>query len=255
MADLPAGDDPGPERFAVRMKEVSLHLGDVAKGHVLAVTGVGGTVKVMAGHVTIHGVSGRIGESPLTVEGTLDGGTGGSWDLHADAKALRLDETVLGLIADVSGEGGALPTGITLQPGGRLDLDLKLKRPPGIGSKLKAAVVVSDADVVAQIGDLSMHVRGGFSVDGDDIRLEKLVAEGRGIRIEVPRARVGPNGLEGDVSARLTDVVVGPEVLGLLPASLRPTFEEFTKDRLLQADDLTAVVDAAGATTIRVRSA
>lgn len=49
----------------------------------------------------------------------------------------------------------------------------------------------------------------------------------------------------------MTDLAVTPELLGLLPASLRTTFADATRDRLLQAPSLEVDVDERGGLTVR----
>jgi hypothetical protein len=256
VADMPAYDDPAPASHVVTLRDARVTLGDLADPDgTLVVEGLAGRVGVTAGRVTIEDVRGRVADAPVEVSGTLDGGTEGRWDVQASAKDLRVTRGLLHVVERSATGGAVLPAGIRIRPGGRMDLAVRLRREPILEPEhpppLTASVEVRRADVLARIGDLEMRVRGGFSVDGEDVRVEDLLVEGRGIEVRIPNARVGEDGLRGGLSARLTDVRVGPEVLGLLPAGIRGTFADLTKDRLLQASDLLAEIDDAGGLTVR----
>ena len=157
---------------------------------------------------------------------------------------------------------GAWPAGIVVEPGGRLDLGVHLRREalvagrpasgPSARPQLEADVSVRRADFAARIGSLPVRVRGGFDVrgGGGDVSLDGVTIDGRGIQIRVPGARVGKGGLQGSLHATLTDLEVTKEILSLLPESIRPSFADLTRDRILDAKDLRADIDAEGAMEI-----
>ena len=251
-ADLPASDDPGPERWDVMLRDVTLHLGGEGEDRDVMIENVRGPLVVTAGTATLTGITGRIGDGAIAVNGSLQPGRGGRWDLTVDAKDLRLTRAVLRAMDDAAPGSGALPAGITLEPGGRLDLGVRLQREAVAKGQapVTAEVSVRHADLAARIGTLPVRVRGGFDVKGDDVRVDDLSIEGRGIQIRVPKASVGKDGIDGSIYATLTDLEVTKEILGLLPASIRPTFADLTKDRILDAKDLRADVNAKDAMTI-----
>lgn len=248
-ADIPAFDDPAPESWKVGLSDVTIHLGGEGEDRDVTIDHVNGPLSVVGGLATLSGITARIGDASLAVTGFLDGGTKGRWDLSVDAKDLRLTRALLRAMDDAAPGASALPAGLTLEPGGRLDLLVRLRREPtskGRGT-VTADVSVRRADLAARVGTLPVRVRGGFDVRGDDVRLDALVIEGKGIEIRVPKAKVGKDGLEGSLHATLTDLEVTKEILSFLPASMRASVADATKDRLLDAKDLRADVDATGA--------
>ncbi len=248
-ADLPASEDPGPGRWEIDLRDVTLHLGGEGEDRDVLIEHVKGPLRVGSGTATLSGITGRIGDGTIAVTGSIQPERTGSWDLTVDAKDLSLTRALLRAMDDAAPGSGALPAGLVLEPGGRLDLIVRLLRAADEKGKapLTAEVSVRRADLPARIGTLPVRVRGGFDVKGEDVRLDDLSIEGRGIQIRVPNAKVGKEGLAGSIHATLTDLEVTKEVLGLLPASIRPTFSELTKDRILDAKDLRADVDATGA--------
>lgn len=247
--DLPAADDPGPGTWDVRLSDVTLHLGGEGEDRDVTIEHVRGGVEVSAGTARLSRVAGRIGDGTIAANGTLRPGKTGAWDLAVEAKDLRLSRALLRAMDDAAPGAGALPAGLALEPGGHLDLDVRLRRAEVEKGRapVTADVSVRRADLAARVGTLPVRVRGGFDVRGTDVALEDLSIEGKGIRIRVPRARVGEHGLLGSLHATLQDLEVTKEILGFLPVSLRPAFESATRDRILDAQDLRADVDGAGA--------
>lgn len=252
VADLPAGDDPGPERWDVTLRDVAIRLGDDGPDGGLDVTGLAGAMRVVGGDAELVDVRGRVGRAPFRLAGTIGAGAKGRWDLRVDTERIAVTRGLLTAIKRASPCDPIFPEGVTIAPTGHLDLALRLRRDPASPDcELTAAVTVRNAELEARIGDLRVAVRGGFSVDGDDVRMEDLSLEGSGLKLSIPRGRFGPAGIEGRLSARMTDLVVTPELLGLLPASLRATFADATRDRLLQAPSLEVDVDERGGLTVR----
>lgn len=252
VADLPASDDPAPERWDVTLRDVAIRLGEDAPDAGVDVTSLSGTLRVVGGRAELDGLTGRVGRAPLTLAGTIESGKGGRWDLRVGTERLALTRGLLKVIERASPCGPLFPAGVSLTPTGHFDLALRLRRDPSSPDcELTAAVAIRNAELEARVGDLPFTVRGGFSVDGDDVRMEGLSLEGSGLRLSIPAGRYGPGGIEGRLSARFTDLAVSPELLGLLPAALRPTFADATRDRLLQAPSLEVDVDEAGGLTVR----
>ena len=251
-ADLPASDDPAPEQWDVDLRDVTLHLGGEGEDRDVKIEGVKGPLRVVGGKATLSGITGRIGDGTIAVTGALEPGKIGRWDLTVDAKDLRLTRALLRAMDDAAPGSGALPAGIALEPGGRLDLGVHLLRDAVEKGRapVRADVSVRHANLSARIGTLPVRVSGGFDVRGEDVRLDDLSLVGRGIEIRVPKAKVGKEGIEGSIFATLTDLEVTKEILNFLPASIRPSFADLTKDRILDAKDLRADVAANGAMTI-----
>jgi len=251
-ADLPALDDLGPESWKVQLRGADVHLGEDAPDREVTIAGLTGLVTVKGGAAAITGIAGTVGGRPLTVEGRMDGGPEGSWDLRLATEQIELTSGLLWVIDNSAPSGSLLPSGILIEPGGHLDLGLHLRRGMEGGTYvLTADVTVRRADLRATVGSLPVRVRGGFTFAGEDVTLEDLTVDGRGIEIRVPRGRLGPNGLEGRLSARLDDLVLEKELLDLLPESIRGTFAEMTKDRLLVAEALDVDVVPNGPLTVR----
>ena len=252
VADLPAGDDPAPERFAVTMRGASVRLGADDADAGIAVEDLTGTITVAGGRADLARLDGRVGRAPIAIAGWMQTGPTGRWDLAIATRRIAVTRGLLAAIARASPCDPVFPEGVTVVPGGHLDLELRLRRQPmQEGCDLAAAVTVRNADLDVRLGDLELSVEGGFSVDGDDVRMQDLRATGPGLSISIPRGRYGPAGIEGRVEARLTDLAVTPEVLHLLPASLRASFADATKDRLVQAPSLEVDAAADGALVLR----
>ncbi len=251
-ADLPALDDRGPEAWTVGLRGVDVHLGEDAPEREVTVAGLTGLLEVKDGDAVFTGIEGTVGGRPITVEGRMDGGPEGRWDLRIASEQIELTRGLLWVIDNAAPCGPLIPAGILLEPGGHLDLGLHLRRDmDGADCVLTADLTVRRADLRATVGTLPVHVRGGFTFAGEDVSLEDLTVDGRGIEIRVPRGRFGANGLEGRLSARLTDLVLEKELLDLLPESVRSTFAEMTKDRLLVAEALDVDVVPNGPLTVR----
>jgi hypothetical protein len=250
--DVPVFDDPGPERYEVALREGTFFLGAERAGTCPCLTDVEGRVLTVGDETRIEGIRGVLEGARVSANGTIRGGPGGRWDLTVDADDLRLSDSILATIHELSAGRGLLPPGFAIRPGGRMDLVVRLARDPG-DPAFRAEVDAKDLDITVNVGALPVRVRGGLAVAGGDVRLQDLTAEGAGVRIEIPSARVTDEGLVGTARARLTDVEAGPEVLSLLPEEVRGTIAELTKDRVLDAVDLVVTAVEGGETTIRGR--
>jgi hypothetical protein len=255
LADLPAFEDPGKPRFEVGLRGGTFFLGAGRPGGCPCLTGVTGRVVATGDDTRIETLDGLLDGRPVAASGTIAGGPEGRWDLTVDAEDLRLTEPVLGTIHDLSGGRGLLPEGFGLRPGGRMDLTVRLSREPGAGEPFRAEVDAKDVDLTVNVGDLPVRVRGDLLVEGDEVKIRDLVAEGSGLSVEIPEARVTAEGLVGEARARLEDVEAGPELLSLLPEEVRDTIADLTRERVLEAKDLRVNAVEGGATTVRGRLA
>ncbi len=254
VVDVPAYADPGPETYRVALKGVTARVGaGSAKDPRTApvVTGITGTIEAVGPHVRMEGITASLDGSPVRVQGSLDGGIEGAWDLSVEGDGIRVSEGLLRAVDLASGGTSLFPPGIAPEPGGRLDLAVRLKRPQGKDSPFEAVVSARRADLTVRVGDLALHVTGSFHVEKPDVRLEDVTVSGSGVSIRVPSARLTDAGLEGALTARLHDVDLGPELLGLLPESIRATAREMTKDRRLEAESLSVDMPHDGPMTIR----
>lgn len=252
VADLPASDDPGPPRWSLTLHDGAVRLGGDDPDTGIDLHALEGQIRVEGDRTEVVRVEGRVGHAPLTLVGTLDAGPRGRWDLRIAARGIGLTRGLLAAIERASPCDPIFPPGIRVLPKGQLDLDLRLRREPtGPDCVLTAAVAVRNATLEARVGDLPFSVTGGFSVDGDDVHMEDLRLEGPSLSLRIPAGRYGPAGIEGRLHARLSELVVTPELLGLLPESIRPAFADATRHRLLVAPDLSVDVDASGALTVR----
>src|SRR5207247_1947929 len=94
LADLPAFPEQGGENYAVDLKGVSIFL----RPERPPPPGVGparvselvGRVSVAEERTLLVNVSGKLGPSPVRVDGTLDNRPGGPWDLTIASKGLVL---------------------------------------------------------------------------------------------------------------------------------------------------------------------
>jgi hypothetical protein len=123
-----------------------------------------------------------------------------------------------------------------LAPGGRLDLGLHLRRDMEGRVRPLGGRHGPPRRSAGHGAPCPCTSRGGFTFAGGDVALEDLTIDGRGIE-SACHGRFGPNGPRGRLSARL-DLLLERELLDLLPASVRATFAEMTKDRLLVAEAL-----------------
>lgn len=259
--DLPAYEDPGPPTYEVTLKGAGVHLRPEGKGGGARIEDIAGTVRVtgakegdpLGDRIEIVGAKGRWIDAPITVSGTMVGGTEGDWDLSIEGTRIAITDGLLDVMALASEDGRLFPKGLSVDPGGRLDLFLRLQRtrPPRGDGNLHATVRARNLDVVARLGDLPVRLRGGLEPAGDDVRLVDVTAEGDGLSLSFSDAVVGPRGFRGQGRAKLTGLTVTKPVLELLPESARGTVADLFKDRVLDSDEFLFEADEAGGMVFR----
>jgi hypothetical protein len=252
-AEFPVYDDPAPESFRVVLKDAGVHVGAEGPAGGVRIEGLRGGVHVVGSRVTVSEVAGTFEGAPVRVSGTLDGGPAGDWDLLVASERVPLTEGLLAVVRNASPDGDLFPADVSVEPGGRLDLQVRLLRTQQ-GSEaqrsLAANVAVRNADLTVRLGSLRVALTGDFDVEGDEVHLRNVTAEGSGVSLEIPDAVLGPNGLRGSLSARFDDLELSPEVLDLLPDGVRGTLEDLTKDRRLDALGLAVTADPSGRLTL-----
>lgn len=239
VVDMPIDDDPDPIRVTTLLDGASFRLDAAEAVHPLEVTDVHGRIEAVGDVLTLDAIEGRIGASEVTIDGKMDGGTHGAWDLHVTTAVLRLSPELLESLRELLDEDHLLPDGFTLEPGGRLALDMWLRRPTG-GSELEATVHTTDirARMRVPLGMTLDVVGKRLEVDGDRVEFEGVRASAGGVRVVADKAVFQAGDLTGRFRMSLDEVAASRALLDLLPDDARETAEEWTKDRLLVAPDL-----------------
>jgi hypothetical protein len=256
FVDAPAYLDPAPPSFWARLEGVTVTLSppsDAEPRPAVRLEGLRGAVRVERGVATIGEVTGTIGGRPLRAAGTA-GGPGTAWDVEVRVDALEPSADVLGTLEGFAHGRAKALTDLKIEPGGRLDLAMRLRREAAeAGTPSPAptvAVTVRNADLMARVGGIPVRVRGGLSVDGEVVTLEGLLVEGRGLSLRADHATFGPEGFAGEAALSMEGVQADDSLLALVPVSARDAVTALVEDRVLTAPSL-VLASEGDVTTLR----
>ncbi len=240
VADLPLADDPAPLRFDVTLHGASIRLDAEHAPHPLAFEDLTGRLRVDGDVATIEKVAGRLGETPVRVDGRIEGGPEGRWDLVVDTDRLRLDEDLLSALPYYEGESTLLPGGLSIEPGGHVAFTLHLVRAPGPDGHLEASVDTHEVDARLRLpGGSVLAVRGRrLAVENRHVTLEDLRGEARGVAIDVRRVTVGDGRLEGGFLLHLDAFEAPEDLLVLAPEAARDVLAKVLQGRALSSQGL-----------------
>ena len=248
--EIPIEDDPRPLRLTAELRGASIRLDAEEAPHPIEVTDLTGTLRVVDERVELAGLEGRLGTTAVTVEGWIDGGPEGTWELSVKTDVLRTSPELLASIQDLVGGEPILPAGLELAGGARLTLDLDLHKAAGEDAPLEVGVRVADLDGTLRLADgLTLAVHGDrLHVEGDRVEIEALHADAEGVRLDIDRVVVDGDDMVGRVTLHLEDYAPTDELLALLPEDARDLLVEWAPDRRFDAEAL--AIDAAEDGTI-----
>ena len=252
--NIPLADDPGRLELDAEFKGASIRL-DAESEAPLEVADLEGPLKLREGVVTLTKMTGTIGESPVTIDGTLEGGVEGVWDLRGDIGRLRLTPPLLRSLETLLGETNLLPGGMQFETGSEMTLALQVTKAAGEESEPEIAFEATKLDTVLRLPDgMRLTVTGEHLSSKDGIVLVRdLRAEGEGVTAEVRRARIEPDGdtaLIGRFHAALDDFAISAGLLDLLPDDVSEILGEWTANRRLSSKSFLIDVPETGPITL-----
>jgi hypothetical protein len=115
FADLPAGDDPAPERWDVTLRDVAIRLGDDGPDGGLDVTGLAGALHVVGGDAELWTCAGASG-APRPPRARWAPAPR-RWDLRVDTERIAVTRGLLTTIKRVAVRP-IFPEGVTIAPPG-----------------------------------------------------------------------------------------------------------------------------------------
>lgn len=259
LAELPVGKKNTEElRLRVEMNGARIQL-DAEGPHPLEMEDLRGTLRVRDGVIHLDQVSGRFGGAPVKIEGQLEGGAGGSWQLAVKTETFELTEEILAGFQQLTGGGELLPAGAALESGSRVALDLAITRRPGADSPIESRVQLEDlkgqlrlasgkqllieAEALSLVGGVIAVRRGEITYD----RIQVTVPQAR---IPLPEEHTGDQSLSGRFILAMDAFRVSEDILGLLPPSTAQLLTEWFGDRQLSSAEL--AIDAPPTGPIRL---
>lgn len=237
---IPLGANPEPLRLDARLRNASLRLGGKETAFPIEVVDLSGRLRVVGDRVDLMGIRGRIQDAAVAIEGSIEGGPDGRWDVRVTTDVLRVTPELLAALEHLTDDEPLLPSGLVLESGTRLTLDLGLHREPGSGQTVEARIRVTDLDGSLRLPDgASLALRGGvIEVHGGELSFENIEAVAPGVRVEIARAHVGPDGTGGHITLHLDALEPPPELLSLFPEDVRDLLETWSTDRRLACEAL-----------------
>jgi len=251
VLDVPLENEPGVVTLEARFDDATIQLGAQGTGGAVQVSGLEGTMRVVDDVVHLDGLHGFVLDSPVAVEGTIQGGPEGSWDVHVTSKSLRVTPELLAGLEHLAGES-LLPEGLELGAGTRLALDVHLQREAGREGVVRVEVEASGLDGLIYLPDGSaVAVRADrIEVRDGQVALEGVRGEAPGVKIELDTAHAHEGGIEGRMTLHLEEVAAPGALLELLPEDARELLEGLVEDRRLTSEALQ--VDTAADGSLRL---
>ncbi len=251
---IPLADDPATLALDAVFRSASIRLDAESKAP-LEVSELEGPLKLRNGVVTLSKLTGKVGGAAVTIDGSLQGGVDGAWDLRAGIDRLRLTPTLMESLEVLLEGEQLLPGGMAFEPGSRMTLALHVTKKPGETSEPEIAFEASDLDTTLRLPDGSaLSVTGEqLASAGGVVTVRNLRAEGSGITAEVRRARVEPGGdaeVTGRFHAAFEDFEVTQGLLDLLPDDAAEILGRWTAERTLSSKSFLIDVPEKGPITL-----
>ena len=235
--DIPLADDPERLKLDAQFRGASIRL-DAESEAPLEVAELEGPLTLRTGVVTLGKMTGKIGDSPVRIDGSLEGGVDGVWDLRGEIDRLRLSPTLMRSLESLLGESNLLPGGMQFEADSRMDLQLHVTKQAGEEADPEVAFEATKLDGVLRLPDNTRLTVTGESLSSKDgvVLVRNLRAQGEGITAEVRRARIEPGGetaLTGRFHATFQDYAISQGLLDLLPETAADVLGTWTADRRL----------------------
>jgi len=252
--EIPLGDDPGRLKLDALFKNASIRL-DAESAAPLEIANLDGPLLLRDGVITLNAMKGTIEGAPVAIEGRLEGGVGGVWDLHGHIAELRLTPSLMRSLEALLGESSFLPGGMEFESGSSMTLDLRIKKAGGEEASPAIAFEATKLDTALSLPDgTSLTLKGAQLASKDGVvTVRNLRAEGVGVSAEVRHARIEPDGettLTGRFHAAFEDFTVPAGLLDLLPDDAAEMIQEWTTERTLRSKSLLIDVPENGPITI-----
>jgi len=253
--DLPLSDDPGPMRLDAEFQGASIRL-DARSDTALEIADLAGDLQVVAQDVTLHGVTGTVGGSAVTLDGEFAEGLDGTWRLDAEIEPLKLTPSLVRSLAALAPGGRLLPGGLRFESGSRMALSLHLTKQAGAEETPRIAFTATDLDTVIRMPDGAPLGLSGASLAVDEgvLTARGIEAEAEGLVVHVPHARVvlgDEVAITGRFEIAFDDYVLSEGFLDLLPPAAVDLLATWMDNRRLRSRAFLVDVPAEGPVTLR----
>ncbi len=261
-ASLPIGQDGRPMVIHADLNEATVFLDATASDAPLELTKLTGRISVLGDDIHLVKLRGTMAGAGVRLEGALNGGTSGAWDIRIVTEPVRLTRDVERGLAHLAEDDELLPGGFRFEPGGQLGLDVHLVRKDGPDETLRADLTATKFDVGLRAPDgVVLQLRGKrLDVKDDMLLVEDVVAQLPGMTAEIPHARIPvPDesaegeapALEGQFGLKIERLEPNDAFLELLPDDVRDLLSEWAASRLISTEGLRVDAPKGGPVTLR----
>lgn len=252
--DIPLADDPERLKLDAQFKGASIRL-DAESEAPLEIADLEGPLVLREGVVTLKGMTGTIGDSPVHIDGSLEGGVDGVWDLRGRIETLRLSPTLMRSLQGLLGGSDLLPGGMVFEADSRMDLALHITKAAGEDAEPAVAFEATKLDGVLRLPDGMRLTLTGEQLSSTDgvVTVRNLRAQGEGVTAEVRRARIEPGGettLTGRFHAAFDRYTISQGLLDLLPETAAEVIGEWTANRRISSKSFLIDVPEDGPITL-----
>jgi len=242
VVDIPIAGDPNPLHVSTEFRGASIRLAAEGKAP-LEISDLTGKLDVLGKVVTLTNLAGTLGGSAVQLEGRMEDGIAGSWDLKAHIERLRLTPVLQRSLASLTPDGNLLPGGMHFESGSRLSLDLDLDKATGEDTPIQIAFRATELDTVVRMPDGTHLGLAGelIEVAGEEVRAKGMRIETEGLSVAVREAQLHlgeETGVTGRFEVVMDDFAVTQGVLKLLPEGAADLARTWTTDRLLSSRGL-----------------
>ncbi len=238
--EVPLENEPGEVKLEASLHGASIRLDAAESDLPIEITDLRGTLSVEDDVVRLTGLTGRMLDAAVLVEGEIHGGPEGRWDIRIETGVLRVTPELLKGLERLA-EEPLLPEGLELGEGARLAVEVHLYREPGPDQPVRVDVVATGLDGVVNLPEGSaLAIRADrIDVQGEEVTVTGLRGEAPGIRLEVDTAHISTGGIAGRVTFHLEELEPTPEILDLLPDEARDILADWVEGRRISSNAMT----------------
>lgn len=256
---LPLSDDPEPLTLTAELRAASMRLAADKTETPLELTELSGTVAVRGELVELKRVRGKLEGAPVALQGEIEDGVEGRWDLQLRTEPVTFASRTLAGLDALAPLEDILPDGMRVLPGARMALALDLVRAKGEDQPLDVTVHATELEA-----DLHVQDAGTVRVTGtriyatrDVLRLQGLDVEGDPVSAIVDDVEflLGQEDtqLAGRFALKLDGVRPRSAWFRFAPDGLQDFLAEHIGDRELSSEKLTIEASKSGRVRVEGR--